>query len=151
MSANLDVVRRFVEGVEDADGRHHVLGADEAAHASVASLHPDVEVFSPVMHPDRGIAAPDEVPPDGVFHGRDSLPAGLALMTRHWEIQVSDRSFLEAGDVIVMSGTVTVKGVVTGRTSRSRFVELFHIRDGMIAKIESYLDTLAWSEVLPER
>ncbi len=123
---NIEIVRR-------ADALTNAGELDAALELS----HPDVEWVIAKEHPDARTLV-----------GR----AAIAEYRREWEdlvpgLQADIDRYLDAGDQIVAVGSVHGTGAGSGAGVRVPIAFLFTLRDGLIARVEEYLDPAEALEV----
>ncbi|MCO5985247.1 nuclear transport factor 2 family protein [Actinoallomurus spadix] len=104
-----------------------------------ARLHPDV-----VMH-----QAPT-LPYGGVWRGHDGLERFMAAMSRTWRsLEFLERRQWTDGDTVIVSNHGRLTARATGRSIETTVLQVFTVRDGLIAEIRPfYWDTAAINEAL---
>ena len=119
-AANVELVRRF----------HALISAGE--HDAAAELaHPDV-VW---RHSEDPFAEPTEL------SGHAAVRELWGKLHHIWEeFRVDVEHCVDAGNHVVVSVEVTGRGRASGIDVTLRFAELFMVRDGLIARRESYPD-----------
>lgn len=96
-----------------------------------------LEVFTP----DFQIVEPPSLPHGGVHTGRDEWVAMHHTMRDIWEQKVDVQHMWDVpdDDLIVLYAAMEWTARETGKTARFPVVELLHFRDGLIARVELFL------------
>jgi hypothetical protein len=146
---NISVVRSYIEGIHGKSSEEHALSRNNAAlERSISLLHDECELINPILNPARGVVDLDAMPADGILRGKGALMRDIELVTNLWDIQMSEPSFCDAGDFVILKASLVTAGLKSGRSVASKFVELFFLRGERISRIEIFSDTLAWHEAL---
>jgi hypothetical protein len=128
--------RRLVERAEmGAD-----LTSDKSRQAMLDAYAEDFELVEP-----------PSLPHGGVHRGRDEWIAMHEKMRSLWHQKLTiDHIWEPPGeDMIILYSTMEWTAVATGKTVTFPAIELLHFRDGLICKIEMYLqDTKAILDTL---
>lgn len=76
--------------------------------------------------------------------GRAELAAHFDEIDRDWRDWVmQDETYLSGGDTVVVRGTCFGTYRATGRTMSARFVHVWVLRGGLIARVEATVDAAA--------
>jgi hypothetical protein len=116
------IVQRFYEHI----GRRDIQSA-------VNLMTPDVEWWVPQM---------DGVPFSGVWHGRDGVEAFFRKVAESQEqVEFHIDELVAQRDKVVVLGRFVMLVRATGRTSASRWVHVWTLRNGEIAQMREFVDT----------
>ena len=130
MGANLDLIRATYEGSSEQNGQN-----------LLAALAPDATWTEAEGFPYAGTYTGPEAIIAGVFH---------RLATEWIGYKAEAHTFLEDGDRVaafrVYSGTYRA----TGKPMRAAFAHLFQVKNGKIASMVQYVDTLMVSRALSD-
>jgi ketosteroid isomerase-like protein len=116
---NVEVVRRLAERWNAGDS------------AGVLELYADDIVM---------VTAP-EWPDTGPFVGKQAVERSTQEWRSAWELVQVDLDRLEAaGDMVVVEGGWDSRGLASGASGRIPFGLVFTVRDGLIARLEWFMD-----------
>jgi ketosteroid isomerase-like protein len=116
---NVELVRRLAERWNAGD------------HAGVLELYADDIVM---------VTAP-EWPDTGPFVGREAVERFTQEWRSAWHSVEVDLERLEGvGDLVVAVGAWDSRGLASGASGRLPFGILFKVRDGLVARIEWFMD-----------
>ena len=93
-------------------------------------MHPDIEWVIAREHPDARTVAGHEAVAEYQRDWQEMLP----------EVRAEFDRVLDAGEKVLGIGTVRGKGAGSGADVRVPIAFLFTIRDGLITRVEEYLD-----------
>ena len=97
--------------------------------------HDDAEWISPEL---------ESVPFSGAFHGKAEIAQFFAKLDASVHAsRFEPLRFVAEDDTVVVTGQATWLAKPTGRSYDSPWVHVFTIRDGKVARFESYYDTAA--------
>jgi uncharacterized protein len=118
---NLEVVRRLAERWNAGDS------------AGVLELYADdVEMVTAPEWPDAG---------SGSFVGKEALERYTQEFRSAWDSIGADFDRLDVvGDLVVAGGGWVSRGLASGASSRMPFGIVFTVRDGLIARVEWFMD-----------
>jgi hypothetical protein len=146
VSQRVSVVQTFLDLIGETDPNHVMVAAD--AKSGRHLLHPECIIINPLWHPDRGIVQAGELTPDGLLHGRSGIDRDLAQVNSRWKCTVSDTALYDVGEFVLYRAVANVTSKVSGTTVAAPFVDLYWVEDGLITKIDMYLDTKAFYDQL---
>jgi ketosteroid isomerase-like protein len=120
--------RQIVESIYDAFGRGDI-------DALKARLHPEVVV---TMH------GPATIPYGGVRKGPSQVAAwfGEIASTIAFD-DMSPETIIASGDTVVVQGSESGRSIATGRGYKSGFVHVWKLRDGLVLRMDDYVDSAA--------
>lgn len=86
----------------------------------------------------------------GVFRGPQAILQEVFMrIGEFWDnFSVETREFLDAGDRVIVLGTVRATAKSTGKAVETPFVHIAQYRDGKVIRFETYEDTATVNEVL---
>lgn len=85
----------------------------------------------------------------GSFHGKAGIGQFFARLDAAVQaVRFEPQQFIAEGDTVVVSGTATWMAKQTGRSYDSPWVHVFTLRDGKVARFQSYYDTAASERAL---
>lgn len=122
MGANLDLIRATYEGPSEQNGRN-----------LLAALAPDATWTEAEGFPYAGTYTGPEAIISGVFQ---------RLATEWTGYKAVAQTFVEDGDRVAVFGEYSGTYNATGIAMRAPFAHLYRIRDGRIASMVQYVDTL---------
>lgn len=122
MADNLELIRATYEGSSEENGRR-----------LAAALAPDAEWTEAEGFPYAGTYVGLEAILSGVF-GR--------LATEWTGYRAEVHTYLEDGDRVAAFGDYSGTYVATGKSMKAAFAHLYRLRDGKIATMTQYVDTL---------
>lgn len=111
----------------------------------------DVRSVVECCHEDTEWTSPDSdlIPMSGTFHGKQGVAEYFARMGGAMQpVRFEPREFIAEGDRVVVIGHATWQAKSTGRSFDTPWVHLFTMRDGKIARFESFADTAAGERAL---
>lgn len=125
-SRNLQAYHRLMERAEFSED----LTSEKSQQALFEAFTPDFEVVEP-----------PSLPQGGVHKGRDAWLKLHELMRSLWVQKVMPQHIwdLPEQDLIVLYSTMEWTANATGRTVTFPAIELLHFRDGLICKVEMFL------------
>ncbi|HSI40709.1 MAG TPA: nuclear transport factor 2 family protein [Xanthobacteraceae bacterium] len=128
MGANLELIRATYEGSSEENGRN-----------LMAALAPDV----------RWTEA-EGFPYAGTYVGPEAIIAGVfkRLGTEWTGYRAEVHTFLEDGDRVAAFGVYSGTYNATGKSMRAAFAHLYQVKDGKIATMTQYVDTLMVHQAL---
>jgi ketosteroid isomerase-like protein len=89
------------------------------------------------------------IPFAGTFHGKAGIGQFFALLEGSVQaLRFEPLQFIAEGDTVVVSGNSTWLARQTGRSYDSPWVHVFTLRDGKVARFQSYYDTAASERAL---
>jgi uncharacterized protein len=109
----------------------------------LSRYHDDAEWISPEL---------EFVPFSGAFHGKSEIARFFANLDASVHTnRFEPTQFIAENDKVVVTGFASWLAKPTGRSYDSPWVHVFTVRDGKVARFESYWDTLATARAfLPE-
>ena len=122
MGANLDLIRATYEGSSEENGRN-----------LLAALAPDAEWTEAEGFPYAGTYVGPEAILAGVFRRLGSEWIGY---------RADVQTYLEDGDRVAAFGVYSGVYRATGKSMHATFAHLYRVRDGKIASMTQYVDTL---------
>ena len=122
MGANLDLIRATYEGSSEENGRN-LLAA---------------------LAPDATWTEAEGFPYAGAYVGPEAIVAGVfrRLSTEWIGYRADVHTFLEDGDRVAAFGVYSGTYKATGTSMRSPFAHLYQVKDGRIATMVQYVDTV---------
>lgn len=128
MGANLDLIRATYEGSSEQNGQN-LLAA---------------------LAPDATWTEAEGFPYAGTYTGPDAIIAGVfhRLATEWIDYKAEAHTFLEDGDRVAAFGVYSGIYKATGKPMRAHFAHLFAVKNGKIAIMVQYVDTLVVSRAL---
>lgn len=125
-SRNMETYQRLVAQAEFEKD----LTSNQAQDAMVASFTEDFEVVEP-----------PSLPHGGVHRGREAWLEMHKTMRSLWSQKVKPVHIWDVpeADLIVLNSEMEWTANATGRTATFPAVELLHFRDGLICKVEMFL------------
>lgn len=128
MGANLDLIRATYQGSSAQNGQN-----------LLAALAPDATWTEAEGFPYAGTYTGPEAILAGVFH---------RLATEWTDYKAEAHTFLEDGDRVAVFGVYSGTYNATGKAMRADFAHLYHLKNGKIASMVQYVDTLVVSRAL---
>jgi ketosteroid isomerase-like protein len=91
--------------------------------------------------PDFVLIEPPTLPHGGVHHGREKWREVHEVMRSLWhqKVMIEHTWDVPEDDLIVLYSTMEWTAHATGKMARFPAIELLHFRDGLIAKVEMFL------------
>lgn len=130
---NTEQSTRLVESIYEAFGRGDV-------EALVARLHPDV-VFT--MH------GPPAIPYGGVRRGPAEVGAWFGEIASAITFgSMAPETIIASGDMVAVQGSESGRSINTGRNYESGFVHVWKLRDGLVLRMDDYVDSAALARAL---
>jgi ketosteroid isomerase-like protein len=128
MGANLELIRATYEGASEDNGRN-----------LLAALAPDA----------RWTEA-EGFPYAGTYVGAEAIIAGVfrRLATEWIGYKAEVHTYLEDGDRVAAFGVYSGTYNATGKSMRAAFAHLYTVKDGKIATLHQYVDTLVVQKAL---
>lgn len=128
MGANLDLIRATYEGSSDENGRNLLA----------------------VLAPDAEWTEAEGFPYAGTYVGPDAIVAGVfrRLATEWTGYRADVHTYLEDGDRVAAFGVYSGSYKGTGKSMRADFAHLYEMRNGKIARMKQYVDTLMVKQAL---
>lgn len=125
-SRNLEAFRRLMEQAEF----EHDITSERSRQAMFAAFTPDYEIIEP-----------PSLPHGGVYKGREEWLKMNEKMRSLWSQKVKPTRIWDVpeDDVIILYSDMEWTAKATGRTVRFPAVEVLHFRDGLICKVEMFL------------
>ena len=148
MSENLSLVLEFLKLVGEAEENRVVSEHNIDFTKLKKLLSDDFVIVNPLFHPAHGIVKGVTDTSDGSLHGPDGMEKDIKATASHFKFSVKDFTHYDAGDVILFRGTISILGARSGKSVETKFAELFFVEDGLIRRIEPYLNVNALREVL---
>lgn len=136
VSRNRETYQRLLAGAEV----QHDLTSDRSQRAMLEAFAPDYELVEP-----------PSLPHGGTYKGREEWLAMHEKMGSLWSQKVTPVHIWDVpdADLIVLYSEMEWTARQTGRTLRFPAVELLHFRDGLIRKVEIFMqDTKAVLDTL---
>jgi hypothetical protein len=107
----------------------------------------DLEGVGKVFADDVEWESPDSLPAGGIHRGREAVLASFAELSKHWSsFSVDPDEYIDAGDHVVVRGVQRLSG--PGGSAESRYLHLFTLRNGKIARGEFIADTAKGRDTL---
>lgn len=122
MGTNLDLIRATYEGTSDENGRN-----------LLAVLAPDAEWTEAEGFPYAGTYVGPQAIVDGVFRRLGSEWTGYRAQVH---------TYLEDGDRVAAFGVYSGTYAATGKSMQASFAHLYQLKDGRIARMTQYVDTV---------
>ncbi|WBX83772.1 hypothetical protein [Sphingosinicella microcystinivorans] len=147
-SRNLETVHRFLDLVGESTDHKVIASSDIDFSRITALLTSEFVIRNPLFHPEHGIVkgVGDDI--DGSLRGPDAIEIDLKATASLFEFSVRNAELKDAGDVILFLGNISVRGTESLRSMETGFVELFFMKDGLIDRIEPYLNVNAFRLIL---
>lgn len=125
-SRNMETYLKLKESAEFAED----LTSEKSQQAMLEAFTPDFEIVEP-----------PSLPQGGVHKGRDAWLEMHGIMRSLWQqkVQVEHIWDVPEHDLIILYSNMEWTANATGRTVSFPAVELLHFRDGLIAKVEMFL------------
>ena len=97
------------------------------------------KIFS-LLSPEIEIAQSEELPWGGIFQGHDGAKQFVAKLTSHIASTVDIERIINSGDHVSVVGWTqgTVKS--TGASFRVPFVHIWQVREGLVTRIQFFID-----------
>jgi uncharacterized protein len=102
-------------------------------------------------HDDAEWIGPDSefVPFAGSYHGKAEIAQFFQKLDQAVKpIRFEPKQFIAEGDTVVVAGDATWLARQTGRSYDSPWIHMFTLRDGKVARFQSYYDTAASERAL---
>lgn len=106
----------------------------------------DIRSLMERYHDDAEWIGPESefVPFAGRFHGKAGIAEFFTKLDANAQaLRFEPQQVIAEGDKVVVTGEATWLAKPTGRSYDSPWVHVFTIRDGKVARFQSYLDTAA--------
>ena len=106
----------------------------------------DIRKLLDLYHDDAEWIGPESelVPFAGAFHGKAGIAQFFAKLDAATHAnRFEPTQFIAEGDKVVVAGVSSWLAKPTGRSYDSTWVHVFTLRDGKVARFESYYDTAA--------
>ena len=101
--------------------------------ALVANFHPDARL---IVH------APDSVPYGGTRHGPVEIERWFGELGSTVAIdKLEAETMVASGDEVAVRGVEGGKSLATGRRYQSGFVHFWKIRDGLVVRLDDFVDS----------
>jgi ketosteroid isomerase-like protein len=122
MGANLDLIRATYEGSSEDNGR----------------------ILLAALAPDATWTEAEGFPYAGTYVGPDAIVAGVfqRLGTEWIGYSAKVHTFMEDGNRVAAFGVYSGTYKATGKSMTASFAHLYEVRDGKIASMVQYVDTL---------
>lgn len=98
----------------------------------------ELEAAFALYHPQLTIEQPASLPHGGVHHGRDGVVQMGATFAQHWNRTIADPHRMPCGDGVLQITTQTWTSKRTGRSATVDVMELFTLKDGLVAQIRVF-------------
>jgi uncharacterized protein len=110
----------------------------------------DVPVVLGMMHADVEWTDAAGGPYGGTYRGQDAVVEGVfAKIGSEWsEFRVEPEEFIASGGAVAVLGTYRGTYAATGTSMESRFVHVWHFREGRAARFEQVADTATMNAAL---
>ena len=118
-------------------------------HAYEVFAQGDVPAFLGLLDPEVEWIEPAGVPGiEGTYIGPDSvLNDVLVPLTTEWQgLTLAPEEFFDAGDVLVVLGSISATHSTTGEALSSPHIAVWTLRDGKVVKYQSFVNTAAFVE-----
>jgi ketosteroid isomerase-like protein len=87
-----------------------------------------------------------DVPYAGTYHGQQGVAEFFQRLSKTEDVQTFEpRTFLSAGDLVVVLGHYAARVKATGQTAQTDWVHVFTFRDGKVASWQEYYDTASYA------
>jgi ketosteroid isomerase-like protein len=84
----------------------------------------------------------EETPEGGTIRGRDQVVASWSRLPDHWDdFAVEPREFADAGDKVLVVGTLRGTAKNGGRSFEARYAHVFWMADGRVTRAEFHDDS----------
>jgi ketosteroid isomerase-like protein len=113
----------------------------------------DIRALLDLYHDDAELSGPESefVPFAGQFHGKAGIAQFFAQLDAAVEpVRFEPKEFIAEGDKVVVIGDATWRTKQTGRSYENTWVHVFTIRDGKVARFDSYHDTAPGARALQD-
>lgn len=129
MASNLDLIRATYEGSSSEENGRNLLAA---------------------LAPDAHWTEAEGFPYAGTYVGPDAIVAGVfrRLATEWTGYRADVHTYLEDGDRVAAFGVYSGTYNATGKSMRAAFAHLYTVKDGKIATLHQYVDTLVVQKAL---
>ena len=129
MGANLDLIRATYEGSSSEENGRNLLAA---------------------LAPDAQWTEAEGFPYAGTYVGPDAIIACVfrRLATEWTGYRADVHTYLEDGDRVAAFGVYSGTYNATGKSMRAAFAHLYTVKDGKIATLHQYVDTLIVQKAL---
>ena len=108
--------------------------------ALVARFHPDAQV---VVH------APDSVPYGGTRRGPEEIGRWFVELGSAMQLdRVEAETVIASGDEVAVRGVEEGRSVATGRAYQSGFAHIWRIEDGLVLRLDDFMDSAAVTAAL---
>ncbi|WP_107655684.1 nuclear transport factor 2 family protein [Nocardia suismassiliense] len=111
----------------------------------------DFGVIPRLFAPDIDINQADELPWGGHHHGHAGAVRFFTTLLAHIDSTVISEQLFAAGDAVVQVGRTTGMTIPDGIAFDLPEVHVWHVRDGLIAGYDAYIDTPAMLTALAVR
>jgi ketosteroid isomerase-like protein len=111
----------------------------------------DIRALMDLYHDDAEMAGPESefVPFAGQFHGKAGIGQFFAQLDATVEaVRFEPKQFIAEGDKVVVIGEASWRTRQSGRPYDNSWVHVFTIRDGKVARFDSYYDTAPTARAL---
>lgn len=104
-------------------------------------------VFS-LCHPDLRISQTPGLPWGGSYHGPQGAREFFRKLAEHTDATPQPEEFFEAGDAVVVIGTLRGHARASGRRINLRIVHVWTVSEGRVVRFDAYIDTPSMLEAL---
>jgi ketosteroid isomerase-like protein len=118
----------------------------DAAYAAMADK--DLERWIAVCHPDAVIVQDPALPWGGEHVGRDGIATFAIALVGAIDSRVTRLAMFEAGDHVVQYGRTAGTTRATNRPFDIAECHVWTVRDGLVSRMEFYIDTATMLAVL---
>ena len=103
--------------------------------AVVIGFHPDVEYYPYREFVEAGLAEPS-------YHGRDGYREYIGQASEVWGagVQLEPTELIDLGDRLVVLADMPMQAQLSGVALAETYASVWTLRDGLIVRIEDYLD-----------
>jgi ketosteroid isomerase-like protein len=108
--------------------------------AMVARTHPDVQVF---------VHAPRTIPYGGTRRGLDEVERWFGEMGATMNFtRMEPETMIASGDEVAVRGVEAGTSTATGRSYESGFAHIWKIKDGLVLRMDDFMDSAAVAAAL---
>jgi hypothetical protein len=98
----------------------------------------DLDACRSLIHPDLVFSEAPSLPFGGDYLGHDGFLALLSGVAKHYRVRLAEPIVAAAGDRVLVRVSGTISSRLTSRTIPLDALDLYEVRDGLVARIDVY-------------
>jgi ketosteroid isomerase-like protein len=98
----------------------------------------DVDSCLTMIHPELVFSEAPSLPFGGDHLGKDGFLGLLSGVAKHYRVRLAESVVAAAGDRVLVRVSGTIASRATGRSMPLEALDLYEIRDGLVARIDVY-------------